>query len=270
MTFLQPTFRGKLGATKHWLDRAIFRASEEHRALVANTAAADITTFGGLGPADEFRHLLRRIGAGELAERVNWLPYPVPHSFCSRELSTGRLDRIIAIGRWNSPQKNAALLASTVRQLSNRGSRSRIVIIGQGAKERFSVLARQVRNVQVLGVQPRERIRDLMAESRTLLLSSRWEGSPIVANEMLALGGTVVGTPIPSISGLVAETAYGRVSSYHNPHSLAAAVSKESDAWDRGERNPQAIAAYWRPLVSPVGVAQRLLALLSLPIVHRA
>ena len=45
----------------------------------------------------------------------------------------------------------------------------------------------------MLGIQPRERIRELMAECRAVLIPSRWESGPIVANEMLALGGTVVG-----------------------------------------------------------------------------
>jgi glycosyltransferase involved in cell wall biosynthesis len=266
MTYLQPTLRGKLGAAKYWFQRFLFQTSNEHRALVENTEASDVLALASEGAVDEFRHLIRRIGAPELACRVAWVPYPVPQSFCAGIVKPDRADRVIAVGRWDSPQKNPELLARTIRQLHAAGNRTEILIAGKGTVEHFAAVGRECRQVHLVGVQPRERIRELMAGCRAVLISSRWESGPIVANEMLSLGGTVVGTPIPTIRGIVADGRFGRVSRSHASRSLTDAVLAEMAAWHCGERDPAAIAAHWRPLVSPSRVAQRMLDLLALPV----
>ena len=268
MTYLQPSWRGKLGATKHWLQRFLYRAGAEHRALSENTAAAEVFSLAGQGAVDEFRRTLSRIGSPELRERIAWVPYPVPEMFCVSAVNRNRANRVIAIGRWDSPQKNPGLLAATIRRLHAAGDQTEILIVGRAAEKRFAHLARRNPRVQVLGIQPRERIRELMAECRAVLIPSRWESGPIVANEMLALGGTVVGTPFLNLRALTVDGQFGRVSRFHAAGALANAVREEMAAWDRGKRDPMAIAAHWRELVSPVAVAGRMLNLLGLHASH--
>jgi glycosyltransferase involved in cell wall biosynthesis len=263
MTFLQQSVRGKLGAAKHWLQRFFYLAPLEHRALVANVAAADVLTFAGQGAADEFRRFLRRVGAGNLTDRVAWLPYPVPESFCSGSVPQTRPRRVIAVGRWDSPQKNAALLARTIWRLSQEKQKTEVVIVGKGS-ERFARLARDVPTVRVVGAIAREGVRELMTDCRAVLIPSRWESGPIVAWEMLALGGTMIGTPIANLARLTADGRFGRVSRSHSAAALASATVAELDSWGRGERDPTSIAAYWRPLVHPTAVAERMLRLLAL------
>jgi hypothetical protein len=96
-----------------------------------------------------------------------------------------------------------------------------------------------------------------------IVIPSRWESGPIVAWEMLALGGTVVGTPIPNVCAFAAAD-FGRVSATHSAGGLAAALNQELDAWEHGQRDPRAIAAHWRAYVSPKAVAERMLALMRL------
>jgi glycosyltransferase involved in cell wall biosynthesis len=263
MTFLQPTPRLKLGAAKHWLQRFLFRAPAEHQSLVANTAATDVLTFAGQGAIAEFQALLGRVGETALAERVKWLPYPVPEAFCTGSVATERPERIIAVGRWDSPQKNGSLLAGVLQELGSRGARTEVLIVGKGSEERFGALARTRPTIRVFGVQPRERVRELMADCRAVLIPSRWESGPIVAWEMLALGGTVIGTPIPNLRAITADGRFGRVSTGHRVRPLADAIELEMAAWRRHERDPATIAAYWRPLVNPEGVGRRLLEFLQ-------
>lgn len=257
MTYLQPTWKGKLAAAKHWLQRYLFQAAVEHRALIENTAASDVLTLADRGAVDEFRRVLVSLGSPELAERVGWLPYPVPESFCCGDVNSERPRRVIAIGRWDSTQKNPGLLAATIQRLSWAGDRTEIIIVGRGAEERFAGVARRRSQVQVLGIQPRERIRELMGSCRAVLVPSRWEGAPIVANEMLTLGGTVVGTPIPSLQSLTADGQFGRVSRTHSSGALAKEIMAEMDTWDVGKRVPREISDHWRGLVSPTVVARR-------------
>jgi len=268
MTYLQPSWRGKLGAAKYWLQRSLYRAGAEHRALSENTAAADVLSLAGQGAVEEFRCTISRIGSPELRERIAWVPYPVPEMFCLGAVKPNRADRVIAVGRWDSPQKNPGLLDATIRRLHATGEQTEILIVGRAAEKRFAHLARRNPRVQVLGIQPRERVGELMAECRAVLIPSRWESGPIVANEMLALGGTVVGTPILNLRALTVDGQFGRVSRSHAAGALANAVREEMAAWDRGERDPMAIAAHWRELVSPAAVAGRMLNLLGLHASH--
>lgn len=263
MTYTQSTVRGKLGAAKHWLQRFLFRGSAEHQAIIDNTAASSFLALGSEGGVREFRLLLQRLGTGNLADRVVWIPYPVPEKFCAGPVALQRADRVIAVGRWDSLQKNPELLKATVRRLAECGSRTEILIVGKMSQQRFGELARNIPHVHLLGVQTRDKIHELMMGCRSVLISSRWEGSPVVANEMLALGGTVVGTPIPSLRGITADGRFGRVGRGHTAASLAAAVVHEMKAWDHGERDPIAISAHWRNLVSPSAVAELMLTLLG-------
>jgi glycosyltransferase involved in cell wall biosynthesis len=264
MTAPQQTLRGWVGAAKHWGQRFLFRAATEHKALVENVAATDVFTLAGQGCVDEFRRLLCRIGVGHLAPCVVWLPYPVPDEFCSGSARRERADRVIAVGRWDAAQKNPELLERTVRRLAAI-RKTEFLIVGRSGSDRFARLAREVPTVRVADVQPRERIRDLLGQSRVLLFSSRWEGCPVSAHEMLAVGGTVVGTPIPSLHGMTADRRFGRTSRRSTAHSLTEAVRAELELWDQGQRDPAMIAAHWRPLVHPAGVARRVLDLLRLP-----
>jgi hypothetical protein len=261
-TYVQPTIYKKFAAAKLWAQRVLLHGVAEDRGLVENTAAADVYTLAGDGPVAVFHRLLCRLGAANLTERVVCLPYPVPTGCCTGHVVADRPDRVIAVGRWDSPQKNAPLLEKAIRRLSTR-RRTEVLIVGRGG-ERFARLARDIPTVRVLGLKSRDQVRDLMANCRTALFSSRWEGCPVSANEMLALGGTVVGTPIPSLSGITADGRFGRVCWSHTAAALAATVTEEMVAWDTHRRDPAAIAAHWRPLVSPAAVAARMLTLLGL------
>lgn len=263
MTHQQATLLGRFGAAKYWLERFLFRASAEHRDLLANTAAADVLTFGASGAVAEYRALLHGLGAKHLTDRVAWLPYPIAESFCSRPVQIDRSNRIIAIGRWDAAQKNPGLLEATVRRLADLRTGAEVQIVGRDATKRFATLARTIPTVQLLEAQPRERVAGLMAQSRTLLMTSRWEGAPLVVAEMLALGGTVVGTPIPSLRFLAEDSRFGRLGTDHTARAVARALHAEIQTWERDDRSPLDIARHWRALHHPASVAARIIELLS-------
>jgi glycosyltransferase involved in cell wall biosynthesis len=262
--YRHPTWRLRVQDAKVWTQRVLIGASAEHRALVENTAACDLVTLASEGPMREFQRLLGRLGAKTLASRVVWLPYPVPESFCTSPVAADHPDRVIAVGRWDSLQKNARLLVATSRRLAASGSRTELIIVGPAA-DRFTALTRTFPGVRVVGPQGRDCVRELMAECRAVLVPSRFESGPLVAYEMLALGGTVVGTPIPSLIGITADGRFGRVARSRRAHDMAAALHAEAAAWNAGERDPAAIAGHWRELLRPEQVARRALDLLGVP-----
>jgi glycosyltransferase involved in cell wall biosynthesis len=164
---------------------------------------------------------------------------------------------VIAVGRWDAYQKNAPLLAAMVDRVCRLRPSTEFLIVGRGADAALSAVAKRNPAVHLLGVQSRECVVELMAECRTILITSRWESGPIVANEMLALGGTVVGTPIPTLAGVVADPRFGRVGRRHRADDCAIALAAELADWDRGLRDPAVIADHWRARVGPAAVGKR-------------
>jgi glycosyltransferase involved in cell wall biosynthesis len=261
-TLLQPSLRNKLAAAKNWLYRWLFQAGLERLQLLHNVEAAYVTTFAGEGPKELFQKFLLRHGNKALVARIAWLPYPVASEFCTGKITVLRSRRIVAVGRWDSPQKDSYLLKQVISLLATSGAGIEIFIAGKGG-EQFTNLAAKFNCVQIVGVKSKKEIRDLMAESRCLIVTSRWEGGPIVAYEMLALGGTVIGAPIPAIRGILSDGRFGKMSQSRRPDAMAKAILAEMDAWENNERDPEAISNYWRSIVSPVEVARRMLYLLG-------
>ena len=157
------------------------------------------------------------------------------------------------------PQKNALLLTRAIRRYLASGGQTQFVLLGGGGAEVFEALVRDFPKVRYLGrVAPGESA-SILAGCRSILFASRWEGFPRSANEALALGTTVVGTPIPSLAGITADGQWGRVATAATGRGLAAAITAEMQAWDRGEREPAAIAAHWRRVLDPRTVCERIL-----------
>ena len=258
----QKNYRHKIGAAKLWLSNWLFRGSANDLELIAATEAAHIFSLPNAGGVEQFRRFLVNRGATVAANKLVAIPYPVAEAFCTEPIKIPKANRVIAVGRWDSYQKNARLLAATLERLTRYGCNTEFLIVGNGAETAFSSVAKLNPAIHLLGVQPKEQVAKLMSDCRFVLLSSRWESGPIVANEMLAMGGTIVGTPIPTLVGLVEKSRFGHVSIKHTAHTLADAILEELEVWDQGKRNPQNIAAYWRQRVSPDGVAKRIIELL--------
>ncbi len=227
---------------------------------------SDVLILGNAESRDHFRRFLRKAGAGDDADRVHVAPLAINRVFC--EFSD--LDRerrgLVAIGRWDDPQKNAPLLARALRRyLDGAGDESDapVHIFGAGGEEHFRDLCGRYPNVIHHGPQHPPVLAEALAGSRSIVFSSRWEGSPHAGCEALSMGATIVGTPIPSLRSWSEDGAYGRVASAHRAGPLARAIADEQAAWRRGERDPASIAAVWRERSGGRGVCEAMLAALS-------
>lgn len=239
------------------------RTDPQDAEFVRSAQASDVTVLGCEEARSHFRRFLRAAGADTLEDRVHVSPLAIHRVYCESP-DLGRERRgIVAIGRWDDPQKNAPLL---VRALSRYLGRARggeagdpVRIFGPGGEDRFADLGRRFPNVAYEGPRYPEVLADALAGSRFILFSSRWEGAPHAGCEALSMGATVVGTPIPSLRSWSEGGAYGRVASAHRAGPLAAAIAEEQAAWRRGERDPASIAAVWRRRSSGRGVCQTML-----------
>jgi glycosyltransferase involved in cell wall biosynthesis len=234
------------------------RRDPEELEFVASTRASDRIVLGSAPAVGRFSRFLRQQGAGELAARLAAVPFAVPELFCTQPLPA-KEDRVVAIGRWSDPQKDAPLLASALHDFFLRRRSTEVVLFGADAERAFGELARDEPRLRLAGVQQPDVVARTLATSRVALLSSRWETGPHVATEALALGATLVSPPMPNPEGMIDGGRFGTLAASRRPGALAGALEKELRAWDRGERDAAAIAAHWRARLSPASICRSLL-----------
>ncbi len=243
------------------------RPDPQDAEFVRSAEASDVLVLGCEEARSHFSRFLRSAGARHLEHRVHVSPLAINRVYVdSTDLGRDRRG-MVAIGRWDDPQKNAPLLARALSRYLGRAGRETsedpVRIFGAGGEGVFEALVRRFPNVEYHGPQYPEVLADALAASRFIVFSSRWEGAPHAGCEALSMGATVVGTPIPSLRSWSEGGAYGRVASAHRAGPLAAAIAAEQDAWQRGERDPAGIAAVWRQRSSGPGVCRTLLEALA-------
>lgn len=246
--------------------RSFQRRDPQDAEFLRSARFSDALILGNAESRDHFRRFLRKAGAGDHADRVHVAPLAINRVFCEFP-DLGRERRgLVAIGRWDDPQKNAPLLARAIRRyLDGAGDESDgpVHIFGAGGEKHFRELCGRFPNVVHHGPQHPPVLAEALASSRSIVFSSRWEGSPHAGCEALSMGATIVGTPIPSLRSWSEDGAYGRVASAHRAGPLAGAIADEQAAWRRGDRDPASIAAVWRERSCGRGVCEAMLAALS-------
>lgn len=257
----QESLRDRLRASVYFARRYLAsarRRDPEELDVVASARASTAIAFASREAIARFRRFLVHYRAAGLSERAFAAPYPVPRDFGAAEIPA-KEERLVAIGRWSDPQKDAPLLASALERLLTRRPGTRVTLFGAEGAHAFGALAARFPAVELPGERPPSEVRPALAASRALVLSSRWETGPHVAFEALALGTTLVGPPLPNLIGLVEGDRFGTVARDRRPRALAAALVHELELWERGGRDGRAIAARWRPELSAEAVCRRLL-----------
>jgi glycosyltransferase involved in cell wall biosynthesis len=254
-------FGMKLRAAKYWLQLYALGPAEQDQPVLASAGPADRIAVCSSAAAAHLRRFFDSYRRPDLAGKVMAAPYPIDECYRTPEVPVRRGNQVVAIGRWDDPQKDAGLLCRAADRFLSTGGRAEFLLVGPNGGRAFEALTRRWSQVRYLGPCPPDVVAEHLRNSRVLLLPSRWESGPIVLNEALASGCTVVGTDaIPSVVSACVEGGFGAASRGRSAAGLAQALRSEMSAWERGERNPVAIAAYWRPRFDPVTVCRELLA----------
>jgi hypothetical protein len=251
----------KIRATKFWLQQYLYLWKTLDQQKIASISASDIVVVCN---SVAKTHLLRFLDCHkadeQLKDKIVIAPYPVASCFLNDNIPRQRKDRIVAIGRWESPQKDAPLLAKVLTHVLHARPHTEAYVLGSGGEVVFQSLRNTTRRFHYLGVKPPTEAAQILAESRCLLLTSRWESGPIVANEALCMGCSLVGPKcISSLSSYCGAGPFGTVSNSRSAEDLAGCLVKELQAWDQGLRDPVASATYWRPHFDPVNVCTTVL-----------
>jgi len=183
----------KSGKVKRWIEVAIIRfVYSKADAIVANSqgVANDLCALTGLPPSRVT--VIPNPVAFEILETL--ASDPVDHPWIRQH----DLPVILAVGRLTEQKDFATLLRAFSKVLPERPAR--LIILGEGEdRDELEELCRELGisdNVAFPGFQ--QNVYAWMAKSDLVVLSSKYEGSPNVLVEAMALKRPVVATDCPS------------------------------------------------------------------------
>lgn len=121
---------------------------------------------------------------------------------------------LVYIGRLTYP-KNPQRLMNVMRMVKKNLPNIKIAVIGTGElEEETKKLAREydlLANISFLGFQSNPL--KILHDSKMMVMTSRWEGTPMCALEAMALGVPIVSTPVDGLKKLVKNGENGFLSS---------------------------------------------------------
>ena len=142
---------------------------------------------------------------------------------------------VVYLGRLTYP-KNPQRLMSVLKVATERYSKLSIAIVGSGDLEQETrALCKKYgleSNVTFLGFQSNPL--KILCDSKVMVMTSRWEGTPMCALEAMALGVPIVSTPVDGLKDLVVNGENGYL--FDDDDRLANAlvnISTESSLHDR-------------------------------------
>lgn len=167
-------------------------------------------------------------------------------------------NRIIAVGRWTSFQKNFPLALRVAMEFLKERTDYEFHFVGDTPASPPSV-----DRVIFHGRIAHSDLGQLLAGSNILFASSRYESFHLAAGEALC-GGCSVVLPacIPTAEWFASQDS-GTVAPALTVREMTKALLAEACQWDAGKRDAHAIASYWRTRLDPEAQAREILQLLG-------
>ena len=157
-------------------------------------------------------------------------------AFCAEPTSTDASGTQLAMVARFSSEKGHRVLLEAAARLQRDGLAFRIVLVGDG--ELRPEIEAQIEesglgdHIQLAGWQDHTGVKEILSESRALVLASFGEGLPVVIMESLAMGRPVVSTDVGGIAELAIEGETGWLAPSGDPERLAEAMKLALEASD--------------------------------------
>ena len=228
--------------------------------------------FCGATPdsTSRYHRMIRRLCGSQAAEKVRHVPIPTNVHF-RWQPGTTKNDEVVAVGRWDSPQKRTPLLLETIQYAVGKRSGTTFGIYGQITPEMdqwHAALPPEQRGmIHLHGKVPNAALVAAYSRARVMLVSAAYEGCHIASAEALCCGASVVGCQSPFLCAIEWHTSHnsGRLAARATGKALGKALLAELADWDTGHRSPAAISDYWTRVFHADRVAARILELFSEP-----
>lgn len=186
-----------------------------------------------------------------LRSKFRQFPCPVAAHFSYD--GTPKENLVVCVGRWSDDPvdevKRPGFLREIAEQLVDLNKELRFEIYGR-CGESMTKWHEQLREekkerIKLMGAVPNNALVQAYCRAKVSVCPSLSEGTHIASAEALSCGVSIVMGPQPRLGTLHSYTRIGAgsIALENMPASYAQAIVQEMAAWDRGERNPDRIAA---------------------------
>ncbi|MBQ3808983.1 MAG: glycosyltransferase family 4 protein [Kiritimatiellae bacterium] len=187
--------------------------------------------------AENTRDWLLRHGRPDLADRVVFLPHPVPDGFAFDPARDAKENLVLAVAQdWRNPRKGGAILAGALERFLANHPDWRATVVGANAD---LVAAAAPHVSDRIDRRPPLESADLLPlyrSAKIFLTASGSESGPIVAFEALACGCSVVFPPELLHLSWIRDAGLGTMSARRSPDSLAPSLDAEAAIWNSSPR----------------------------------
>ncbi|MGC3968255.1 MAG: glycosyltransferase family 4 protein [Pirellulales bacterium] len=261
MTVQHGPMRMKLAGMKFWSQLYARGLNVNDRSSLRSATASNSIAVTSDGAKQNLEKFFRHHERPELCNRVIVVPYPIDDVFLSdTNVTLPKKKQIVAIGRWDDPQKDPSLLAAAIKRIARQLPDTNIMVVGKGGEKHVGRKCRGLSNVHCLGRISPDEISACLLQSRILLITSRWESGPIVANEALAVGCSLVGPAwISTLAAYCQGDHYGTLFHRRSAFAVQKAIATEMLAWEDGRRSDLVIRQAATRRFSPIEVCRQLL-----------
>lgn len=203
---------------------------------------------------------LRATGHERVAGKLVVLPIPVP-SDRSYRANVTKEKLLVSTGRWDDWQKDAPKLLMCLRSVLAAHQDYQAIIMGNGDDIISELIARHCPElnyrIKLTGRLRHSEIAAQLQRAQIFVCSSRAEGFPNAVAEAMCCGCSIAGPAEIASMHFFASHSSGSLAWSRRTSDLSDAVSAEINAWRCGSRDPIAISAHFRRLLSPEQIAGR-------------
>lgn len=185
-------------SVRNTIDADFIRASARGRALEAADAPAPTQPVEGLSA--ELSELRKRYGAGEVTAELERIDIRERFALCDFPRGGGDVTTFVTMGRM-SPEKNHHRLIDAFAQVLDSGCDARLLLLGTGPLERElrEHAASTLDPSRIVFAGHQRNPHPILDAADCFVLSSDYEGQPMVILEALALGTPIITTAFGSV-----------------------------------------------------------------------
>lgn len=135
---------------------------------------------------------------------------------------------LLYVGRLSRP-KNLFSLVDTFAELKKTVKRAVLVIVGSGELERplaRHIQATNVPGVRLLGFIPNQELPNVYGGADFFIMSSTYEGQPVVLLEAMACGLPPILSDIPAMRGIIEDSGLGALVDFTDPRRAAQRIEE--------------------------------------------
>jgi glycosyltransferase involved in cell wall biosynthesis len=206
-----------------WRELA-YRYTDRLATLSTNVSQAAVDRFVAVGAVPEGR--MRFVPNG--LEPASFAPDPVRRERTREALALGDRFTWLAVGRLEAQKDYPTMLAATAEAASAHPSLTVLVVSDGPERATLEALRAQLglTSEQVRFLGARSDVPDLMRAADAYLMSSAWEGLPMVLLEAAAAHLPIVATDVGGNADIVLAERSGVLVPAHQPAALAAAMTR--------------------------------------------